>query len=273
MRKQGRLIPVEQFTERTYDPQTGWKASRQFEGELPHLMQMAVAYVNSAPQFVRVSLSPKEAGLGTLTVTFDGVGDGNKPPADPNGEPTPDADNWSLNGSDYEKDIWSHPSIVALSTSAASDYDWLRKNLPPIQKNGTWQDVIDSWGIYSWQDSATTLALFKMFRDGVEAYSVSQFVLRRSRGISSSATEDVEVGGVPTAGPSVSVSYVGYTFTLAQLISAEGLPSELRFGTPSTGRWLKRTPSIQFDAVTGKMQVENEYWHADDWNDILYPNR
>jgi len=259
--KQGQQFPIEQLTDRTYDPSTGWKASRVFEGELDHMQAMANSIVASSPKHVRVTVQPREGGLATLTVTFDGIADGSKPAQQSDGQPTPDSDNWSLTGSDYEKDIWSHPSIIALSTSAASDYNWLRKNLPPIQKNGTWQDVIDAWHSYTWQDSATTLSIFKMFRDGVEAYSISQFVLRRNRGISSAAQGQVSVG------------YVGYQFTKAQLESIEGLPVALDFGLPSTGTWLKRTPSISFDAVTGKMQADNEYWHADDWNNILYPNR
>ncbi len=263
--KHGQLVPVEKFTERTYDPKTGWRASREFEGELDHIQAMANAYVRSAPQFVRVQVTPTEAGLGVLKVTFDGIADGSKPTQQSNGEPVADTDQFTLQGSDYEKDVWSAPALVNLSSTYPLDYNWLRKNIPIIKQNGTWQEVIDQWNNFTWQNSATTLSLLKMFRDGVEAYTISQFVLRRSRGISSAAQ-----GKISTAN-------VGKTFSLNGLQTYEGVPSSFSWSMPTGGGWLKRTPSITYDNVTGKAQVDQEWWHAEaadgsnGWNSILYP--
>ena len=52
-----------------------------------------------------------------------------------------------------------------------------------------------------------------------ESYTVSTYILT-NRGISSAAQGQV------------SVDYIGYTFTNAQLISYEGLPTALNFGLP-----------------------------------------
>jgi len=245
--------------DRTYTPQKGWKTSRKWQGPENAINALAATLVAESGSFVNITISPREAGLAELSATFDDLQDGNEPAAESSGEPYADNDQWSLQGNDYEKDIWSHPSVSALATTAKGDYDWLRKNLPPIQKNGTWQDILDVWDSYTWVDSVTTKNLFKMFRDGVEAYSVSQYVLRRSRTIRNAAQGTVSVG------------HVGYQFTISDLQSHEGLPGTLKFAMPSGGTWIKRTPSVTFDG--NKISVENEFWHADDWNTLLYPTR
>ena len=260
----GNLFPQEQATDRTWEPGKGWKANRVFEGPEAMIQSMANNIIATSGRFVRVDVKPKPPGLATLTVSFDGIADGNQPAAESNGEPVADADSWSLNGTDSERDIWSHSSIRALAETDPNGWQYLRTKVTQAQKEGTWQNMIDAWDSTQYSSTAVSddaLAIFKMLRDGVEAYNVSQFILQRSRGISSASQGQVSVG------------YVGYQFTAAQLRTSEGLPSALNFGLPSTGSWIKRTPSIQFDAVTGKMTVSNEYWHAYDWNTILYPTR
>jgi hypothetical protein len=260
MKSQGTTLPIELPQDRTYTPAKGWKTSRKWQGPESSINALAAQLVYENGSFVNITIAAKEAGLAELTATFDDLQDGNESEAEASGEPASDNDQWSLNGNDYEKDIWSHPTISALATGAnKADYDWLRKNLPPIQKNGTWQDVLDVWDSYTWADSSTTRSIFEMFRDGVEAYSVSQYVLRRSRSIRSQAQGQISVG------------YVGYQFTEAQLRTHEGLPTSLRFALPSSGTWIKRTPSVTFDG--NKITVDNEFWHAEDWNAIIYPTR
>ena len=261
---QGNPFPQEKAIDRVWEPAKGWKATRVFEGDEAMIQSMANNIIASSGQFVRVDIKPKAPNLAVMTVTFDGVQDGDQPVAEANGEPVADADSWSLNGTDSERDIWSHSSLTSLAETDPNGWHYLRTKVTHAQKEGMWQNMINAWDSSQYLDTATSddaLAIFKMLRDGVEAYSVSQFVLSRNRGIRSAAQG------------TVSVSYVGYQFTAAQLQTHEGLPSALNFGLPSTGSWIKRTPSIQFDAVTGKMSVSNEYWHAYDWNSILYPSR
>lgn len=250
-------MPVEQATERNWTPKQGWRTSRVWVGGDAETTALAAQIQAEQGAFVNMTLAPQDGGISRLTVTFDDVQDGDEPEADSSGEPTADQDTFTLQGNDMEKSIWSHPSISALASSANSDYNWLRKNLPSIQKNGTWEDVIAAWSSYTWVDSATTLVIFKLFRDGVESYSVSQFVLRRSRTIKSKAQG------------TLSVSNVGKQFTIAQLQSVEGLPTTLRFAMPSTGTWIKRTPTVNFDG--NKVTCDVEFWHADAWSTILYP--
>lgn len=260
---QGNIFPQEQATDRAWQPNKGWSANRVFEGPEAMIQSMANNIVATSGQFVRVDVKPKPPGLATLTVSFDGIADGSEPVADANGEPIADSDSFTLNGADSEKSIWSHSSLTALAAADPTGWQYLRTKVTHAQKEGTWQNMIDAWDSTQYLSTATSddaLSIFKALRDGVESYTVSTYILRRSRGISSAAQGEI------------SIAYVGHTFSKAQL-AGEGVPSNLNFGLPSTGRWLKRTPSIQFDAVTGKMSVDGEYWWAEDWNKLLYPER
>jgi hypothetical protein len=96
----------------------------------------------------------------------------------------------------------------------------------------------------------------------VEAYTLSQYILRRTRSVHTNAKGKI------------SIDYVGYQFTLAELIEFEDFPaSGLRFATPSSGAWIKKAPSISFDPITGKADCTQEFWWAQSWVKILYPLR
>jgi len=259
----GNLFPQEQATDRTWQPNKGWSANRVFEGPEAMIQSLANNIVATSGQFVRVDVKPKPPGLATLTVSFDGIADGDKPVADANGEPIAESDSFTLSGADSEKSIWSHSSVSALAAADPTGYQYLRTKVTEAEKDGNWVNIINAWDSAQFVDSSSSadaLVIFKAMRDGVESYTVSTYILRRSRGISSAAQGKI------------SIAYVGHTFSKAQL-AGEGVPSDLSFGLPDTGRWLKRTPSIQFDAVSGKMSVDGEYWWAEDWNTLLYPHR
>jgi len=257
MRRQGKLTPIELAQERTWTPGKGWTTSRKWHGTHAAITGLAATIQAEQGRHVSMTVSPVDAGAATLTVSYDDLQDGDEPEAESNGEPEAEQDTWTLQGNDYEKDIWSHPSIKDLATTAKDDYDWLRKNLPPIQKNGTWQDVLDVWSGFNFDDPDTTEEIFKMFRDGVEAYSVSQFVLRRNRTFKSAALGTLLVDDV------------GKQFTLADLKTWEDVPDELDFALPADGAWVKRTPTVNYSGT--KITADVEYWHADSWHEILYP--
>jgi len=52
------------------------------------------------------------------------------------------------------------------------------------------------------------------------------------------------------------------------MANKEGVPAGLKFAMPDYGEWLKKAPSVQYERT--KMVIEQEYWHAEDWNDYLY---
>ena len=256
MKTQGNQLPIEMPQERRYSPAKGWSTGRKWQGTEVAINALAAQLIAEGSDNINLTISPLDAGLATLAVTFDDLQDGDEPQAEASGEPVADNDTWTLQGNDFEKDIWSHPIVADLANTCPDEYDWLRKNLTAVQKNGTFKDVLDAY-------TGTTACdlkvkeIFKMFRDGVEAYSVSQYVLRRSRVIKSKAAGEL------------SVDNVGEQFTLTQLRAVEGVPATLVFALPADGAWIKRTPTVNYDG--NKISVENEYWHADSWHETLYP--
>ena len=136
--KQGFPFPLEKAIDRVWEPGKGWKATRTFEGEEAMIQSLANNYIANAGQFVRVDIKPKPPNLATMTVTFDGVQDGNRPQAEANGDPVADSDSFSLNGADSEKSIWSHSSVSALAEADHAGYQYLRTKVTEAEKDGTW---------------------------------------------------------------------------------------------------------------------------------------
>ena len=60
----------------------------------------------------------------------------------------------------------------------------------------------------------------------------------------------------------------GYSNEEVPLYPVEKFADALRFATPAAGGWIKRTPTVNFDG--NKVSCDVEYWHADDWSEILY---
>jgi hypothetical protein len=145
---QGDRRPKEQPIERSYSPGKGWHTQRKWEGEEEDILKMASMITAFYPQAVSVSVKPYPPGLASLSVGYDSISDGKEPEADDKGEPVVDQDQWQLDANDYEKDIWSHPSIVALSSSAPNDYHWLKTNLNLVTEKGTFKNILDVWDDY-----------------------------------------------------------------------------------------------------------------------------
>jgi len=245
-------------TERTWSAKKGWTTEERYIG--PHEAVIKVASATQQERGSRVSLriSPKDGGLSELSITLDSLED-NKKPEKSNGEPEPDSDSWSLDINDYEKDLWTHSSANDLWTNYPTQYNWLRTTLPIIRSKGTWKDW-DDYLVANGYTTATGWAemyeLYKLFQQGIESYTISQFVLKRQRVFSQG-----------NAG-SLQINNVNKSFTLDQLKSKEGLPDGLFFAVPAGGYWLKRGPKVSLKE--NKYDGSNEYWHADDWSSTLY---
>lgn len=49
------------------------------------------------------------------------------------------------------------------------------------------------------------------------------------------------------------------------------LPAEVKMEIPETGYWLKRIPKVD-QIEKGKWEIVQEYWHADEYEDLIYPD-
>lgn len=232
--------------ERKWDVKRGWVTTEKLRGEYNAICSFAAQQVG---RFSNISISPEDGGLASCTLSIDGA-DPAQPSQSANpttGEPARDSETWELKGNDLSKDVWSHKRIKNLS---AANYTFLRQNTKLAKEKGTWA-AIDAAIV-----DVELKKMFRLFMDGVESYSVAQYVLARQI-----TTSGAALGSFATTGANIQ-------FTTAQLIAEFSVPNGIRFTLPQ-GAWIQRTPSVTFDGVKWANQVE--WWHADEWNEVLYP--
>jgi hypothetical protein len=312
--------PVEQASALSYTPSQGWVSAKQYVGTDKEIRSLANSIkaektddAAGTPPAVSLTVTPLEGGLATLDVSYDDdIGTG------------VEFTQWSLQASDYEKNIWTHPTLRSLHNLCGTEYNWIRENLPAMQENGTFDPVLEGWSCnllanlhqYStrwnfrntWQaDRAPTpdddmndnggfgyssgsfwvspsldrswicvsalpaaavwnelgtacctagKAILTMFRDGIESYIVSQYVLRKTIVL-------------PTTSKDVyALANVNKRVNVGEMTTKEGVPAGLKFAMPDYGEWLKKAPQV--DYARNKMTINQEYWHAEDWNNYIY---
>lgn len=231
--------------ERKWDAKKGWVTTEKFKGEYGAICQFAAQQLG---RFSSLQISPESDGSASLTLTLDAP-DAATPPKDPTntGEPEKDAETWELQGNDLTKDVWSHKRVKDLNNV---DYTWLRQNVKVAKEHGTWTQIDAAIA------SLELKKIWRLFMDGVESYSVAQYVLKRSLTTSGSS-----LGSFVTRG-------ANWQYTTQQIIAEFTVPNGLRFTLPQ-GAWIMRTPSVTFDGTKWANTVE--WWHADEWNEVLYP--
>ena len=318
--------PVKQATTTSFTPSTGWVSQKQYIGTLAEVEALAVQIKNEktdddagTPPTVSLSISPTAGGLATLDISYDDdIGTG------------VEFSTWQLQASDFEKNIFTHPTIRSLAISCPVEYKWLREAVKEMKEKQNYDDIIEAWdcskaalqawGISSavlnnlnagapptdatygdaaytanvgrnfdykstWMDIAAgknytcttapanigqpgiwaelgsaccgaTKVIITYFRDGIESYIISQYVLRKSITMPTS-TKDI-----------YALANVNKRLTSWMMDNLEGVPAGLKFAMPDYGEWLKKAPNVQYQR--NKMTIDQEYWHAEDWNDYIY---
>jgi len=178
---------------------------------------------------------------------------------------------WTLDGNDLEKSIWEHPKIsrqLALITdpdkaitlrqmieafiSGTTVVDDNEEEFKPTQAEILQfaSDIGVGFDTFVLSEFLGALAR------GVEAFTVSQYVLRR----------EIVVPRYTNIRPAY--SYVGQLLYTRTMASFENIPDDLGFDLPD-GIWLKRTPTRTLVAID-KWQITQEWWHADDYDKFSY---
>lgn len=333
----GETKPIKQADSLSFTPATGWVSTKQYVGTLAEVQALAAQIKGEktdddagTPPTVTLNIAPIAGGLATLDVSYDDdIGTGIE------------FATWSLESSDYEKSIWTHPTLRSLAISCPAEYKWLRSNADEMKKEANYDDLIAAWdctvvalvnwGINSsvlnqvahtlpysnyppqntsygalkyqseagreftgsttkgqgsvWGDDASDAywlctahsggivnpgtwvklgsvccgaakVIITYLRDGVEAFIVSQYVLRKSITMPTS-TKDI-----------YALQNVNKRLTPWMMENKEGVPTGLKFALPDYGEWLKKAPSVTYER--NKMTIDQEYWHAEDWNDYIY---
>jgi hypothetical protein len=308
--------PVKQASALSYTPAAGWVSSKQYVGTDEEIRALASDIKAEktdddagTPPAVSLTVTPLEGGLSTLDVSYDDdIGTG------------VEFTQWSLQASDHEKNIWTHPTLRSLHNLCPTEYAWLRENVEALKADGTFDAKLAAWscdlaaGLYEhgmiwniknnwtatsppttnndrldgwavggfwvapsldrawvitdisagaaiWKELGTACctagkAILTMFRDGVESYIISQYVLRKTI-------------VVPTSSKDIyALANVNKRVSVAEMSSKEGVPSGLKFAMPDYGEWLKKAPQVDYQR--NKMTISQEYWHAEDWNNYIY---
>lgn len=244
LRFHGNLGLIKQFETTQYDPTRGWSKVMKWEGPKGRALSYGRQLVSSWKAVgvdIAISLSEDVGGSATLEASL---------PADISPVETIQ---WSLDGNDLEKPIETHPMLAGVRDEEIELLRRVKAN--PQYVISQWQSEMTS-SSQSTAVATNTFRILSLIKRGVEVYSISQWTLRRSAVHSSYTTSQI------------ALSNVGRQFTLAQLISMEGLDN-IKFSMPSTGYWIKRTPKVATEGIRTK--VETEYWHVDAASVYLYP--
>ena len=164
---------------------------------------------------------------------------------------------WELDGNDLEKSLWAHPKMRARTKLySVAQMGALRQHLEDIldgTATGPFVDPIDS-------GNTDAEELVFLMSTGVEAFTVSQFVLRKTEVVRSGTTlRPVHANA-------------NKIFSYAALIDAE--PSLADYDLVKASDltdlfWLKRTADVR-PTQNGMYEIIIEYWAAEEWSDKLY---
>lgn len=248
-----------------WDPRYGATVIRRWRGT-PAGVALAAQELRSVG--VRYQIEPQgDGGYHVLVATYGA--DETQP------EDQALSDTWSLAGNDLEKELWDHPLIQAELDKITSPDSYhvaarLRRlcdavvtgedDSPDPQNNGeTLQATVTQ--IVSACSGLTISSdpFVKYVRSriaGVEVWSISQWVLRRTTVVSTRSTIKPALVNV------------GKIFTTDMLRTVELVPPQIRFDLP-TGYWLKRTPTFD-QSSADKWTAIQEYWHSDRYDDFVY---
>lgn len=272
-RNKGSIGPTTQKVAQSYDSKTGYTTTYIHEGTASALADLKSNYEQQGCKVSYESIGEANDYY-RLTVTFSAA----EPSAvSPEEATTELSDEWTLEGNMLEKSIWTHPTLTAqldlvidrkirtgliktLKRFADGDADTL-------DEYDTVAAILDDVNAIQFNVgySALTTTVFESLMDellkGVDAYEVSQWVLKRT----------IELP--PACVTVINDAYTGRIFSTAGLAAFEALPaSGLRFSLSSiapTGYWLKRCPTANFKR-NGNTTISYEYWHADSWSYFIY---
>jgi hypothetical protein len=230
---------IEQPSEREYNAQTGWRTVRRWRGTREACELFVPQLLNSVNSF-RINVEDGSP-MATIEGWVDNAQDGSS--VDSEAQITTA---WEVFGNDLEKDIFDHPRFAAL---AVGDREVLKSF-----RDGSLDYNEAAFQLSGAPDAADYLDALDSKQ---ESYTVAQIVLRRTKSVAS------------LAAVYCINSNANKTYTRAQLIAAEGVPSAVITEMPSTGKWLARTGQ-KAQQSNGRYQITQEWWHADTWS-FLYP--
>lgn len=159
---------------------------------------------------------------------------------------------WEMDGNDLEKSLWEVPAVLA-DTGGMSFAD-LAAVRDKVER------ILNGEEIEAFSEASLNALVARLAR-GQEAFTVSQYVLRKRLTLRPNATILPAYTNIGRVFNSTAIASAEPTLATTNLIGASGL---------SAIKWLKRTPRVA-QTTSGLWEMEQEYWGADEWDSWLYP--
>ncbi|KAF0180459.1 MAG: hypothetical protein FD161_889 [Limisphaerales bacterium] len=230
-----------------FNPQTGRIEQQRWEGTPED-----IAALETALQLAGISyrIAPGQQG-GFRTIDVD--------------EPTAETSSLQLfqtddlDGSDPEKDLLQHESLVTAGATA-DDLSVLKQMIQDydnrVETRAGAGAVLAAQELVTPLPSGTLVDLFQIHASGVRAFSDSNWIIRRTAIYA------------PGAG-AITVNNVRKVFeTSVDLETIEAIDPNRIWAIPA-GQWLKRTPKFQRQR-NGTTVFSVEWWWAKQWSTTLY---
>lgn len=266
---------VEQPSRRRFRSGDGWSRVRIWRGATTKLDD----FLNSRTLDGSSNVEALEDGDGFSVVTADfavesGTGQGSSNLVDPVSR------TWTLQGNDVEVTPFALPKVqaelkkigdITVRAQVIADIQTLvrgDRTIEIVDPNGkvttvvlTVDLILGALSGFSGINIDLMRGLIEAMASGVEAFPVSQYVLRKTETVIATVT-----------GMKAQHLYVGKMLTYSQLTSHEPTLDAALLIEPAELKddfWLKRSPTV--DQVNrGQFQITQEYWAFKDFNSFVY---
>lgn len=154
-----------------------------------------------------------------------------------------------------EKDLYTFPGIAATPAARAATIAGIKQAVELVQNGeASVEDYEDAFG------NAIANRIYLLKVGGTESYRVPQYVLRRTTTLASSYQDEWPETNILRQ------------WTAEQLIAEYAIPDTRTFHVDE-GAWLYQGVLSNTQQSNGGAIVVEEWWHADEWDELLYPAR
>jgi hypothetical protein len=161
-------------------------------------------------------------------------------------------DSWGLDGNDLEKTLWEHPKVQSIL---------LEMSYEEIFNLRQFVDEMLTNGVFASHPEADINELIQRLVTGVDAFPVSQYVLRHTRVVTRQSVLAPNYANVLQIHSYSQLIAAEPTLASANLVDA----AELETGWS----WLKKTPTVR-PVSRGLWELEQEYWGANYWDEWIF---
>lgn len=187
---------------------------------------------------------------------------------------TPLSDEWEADTNYLQKDIWTLPRVQTELKKIGPGTDptvrgFFRNDLENLARGNpttvgvtgeettlTLAIVLGVAEAYS-ANTEVFFDLFEALTRGVTTWEIDTHVLRRR--IVTNKRSTVRA----------TLENTNKIHSAATILSL--LPADVKMEVPETGYWLKRKPRVSI-IEKGRWEIEQEYWHADEYEELIYPD-